>query len=209
MATALSIIATAVALVSLAVSLRREWLDRPQVHLSANPMTTPDGHGEIVALVENHGRQPALVKEIGLEWTIEPGSLPGGSTGRIVFNDPWARVRIEPGGHHEVRWEPDRVHCHADMPIRAFADFGARRRAWTKPLDYFRLLLVLGWKPNSEPPSEWLRAPSHVVPAEPIAPSWKRWRPKHQRMATPAPRFEHSSDELAELVRQVVENAGD
>jgi hypothetical protein len=208
MTTGLSIVAIVIALVSLALTLRREWLDRVKLQVSANPMTSPNGHGEIVAIVENHGRQPALVKGIGFEWKVRAGVLPGNSTGSILFNDPWARVRLDPGSHHELRWQPDRLHCHADMPMRTFVEFGDHRRTYSKPLDPFRLLLVLGWVPPMTPPSEWLEAPAGTVRAEPVVPSWKRWMPRDQRMATPAPAFEHSREELAEIRRRVLDKAG-
>lgn len=207
MTLALSILATVVAVVSLAITLRREWLDRAQLHVSMNPMTTPDGHGEIVALIENHGRQPALVKGVGFEWDVERGVLPGDLSGNILFNDPWARVRLEPGGHHEVRWEPDRLHSHADMPMRGFAEFGRQRRAWTKPIDAYRLLLVLGWQPVKDPPPEWLVPPAARPKARRIAAPWKLWKPKDERAATPAPEFDRSHQEIAQIRQRLVDDA--
>jgi hypothetical protein len=187
MTAVLSIIATVIAVASLVITLRREWLDRPQLHLSANPLTHPSGYGEIVAIIENHGRQPALVKGVGFDWKIKPGTLPNGDHGQVLFNDPWSRVRIEPGGHHEVRWTPDRLLCHADTPMRAFADFGSRRKVWTEPINPLRLLLIMGWRPAIDPPSEWLTTPGTPPLAEPVIQQWKVWQPKHLRKSTPAP----------------------
>jgi hypothetical protein len=209
MTAVLSIVATIIAITSLVITLRREWLDRPKLHLSANPTTDPSGNGEIVAIIENHGRQPALVKGVGFEWKIEAGSLPSADRGHILFTDPWSRVRIEPGGHHEVRWTPDRLHCHADTPMVAFAEFGSGRKIWTTPLDALRLLLVMGWQPAKVPPEEWLAAPEARPLAKPVISRWKVWRPKYLRESTPAPVFDKTAEEIAEIRRRLIEESAE
>ena len=205
MATALSIAATVIALVSLALTLRREWLDRAQLHVSVNPMTTPDGHGDIVALVENHGRQPALVKGIGLEWKLKPGVLPGESSGHILFNDPWARVRVGPVA--TTRCAGDRTafiamstpQCvdspSSDVIERYGQDLSTPSVCCSRWAGSLRRL------PRRN--GSMLRRLARQ--SMPVVPRWKLWKPKEQRAAVPAPEFDRSPEEIRDIRRRLIE----
>jgi hypothetical protein len=209
---ALAIIGTVTGLIALAVTIRREWLDRPRVLVSASPMTSPDGSGYIDATVENHGRQPVIVKGVGLEARLDPGVLPAREGDAALFsepwntlmNDPWSRERLDGGGGHmQLRWQvPPSLDLHADTPIRPFADYGIRRRAWGEPFAYFRVLFAMGWRPAS-PPAHFLDDRAGVK-AKAVEPRWKLWKPRHLRRDT-APR---PLPDLAAKVEQIRQRFG-
>jgi hypothetical protein len=176
-------IGTASGLFALCVTLRREWLDRPRIVVSAMPMVHPDGTGYICAIVENHGRQPVVVKAVGLEARVDPGVLPQREgvdalfdPWNTVMSEPWSRERVEGGGGHlRYSWKaPPRLGLHADTPMRAFADHGIKRRAWGEPEAYFRLLLTMGWRPDDRPAH--LVDDRSGVKAKAVEPRWKYGR---------------------------------
>jgi hypothetical protein len=197
---ALAIIGTVSGVIALAVTLRREWLDRARLAITADPMSYPDGRGFIVTTVDNHGRQPVTIKRIGLETNIEEGQLAADHRQEVLMNDPWSRERIEPGGHAQLFWDTGyRLPCHADTPFRAFADYGARKRVWGKPFLYYRALLLMGWKPENGAESLTRRMPG--VPAKAVEPWWKWWKPGHTRKDTVPDELPFLNSALIEALR--------
>jgi hypothetical protein len=189
---------------ALIVTLRREWLDRPRLAIVADPMTEPDGKAWIITTVDNHGRQPVTVKQIGLGCRIEDAALPGGPEIEVLLNDPWSRERVEPGGHTQVHWQvPPKLDVHADAPLRPFAAYGRRRRLWGRPLAYYRLLLVMGWTPDDPHPD--LIEPRHGVAAKSVEPWWKLWKPSYLRRDTVPPQVEVTRERVEEIRRALLE----
>lgn len=153
MALTLAIVANVVGLAGLILTLRREWLDRPSLSVSANPVTYPNGTAQIILIVENKGRQPVTVGSVGLEWDCDLGALPGPAQGEMDFNDPWSRERIETAGATQVVWNVSgRLPTHIDTPMRPYADRTGGRRIRSKPSRPFRLLHTMGWDPPSSTP---------------------------------------------------------
>lgn len=140
MTTALAIIGTVTGLLALALTARREWLDRPRLRVRADPWVDPtDASGFIVLTVENRGRRPATFGQVGLlyaEVPRPPWRSMGKEVWEITFNRSIDRARVEGNGQAQVRWEvpPDlkcQRSCHFDpMPSSAMTSaFGVHRAA--------------------------------------------------------------------------------
>ena len=189
---------------ALALTLRREILDRPNLYLTGDPTTRPDGNGRLVFLVENRGRQAITVGGIGLAWDVDsppPGSDP---SGQLIVNNPWDRTRLEPFGHTRVWWEPMTAPAHIDMLLRPFVEAGGRR-VYGVPQAFGHLLTVVGWTPRSP------LNPTHTVNldrplnAKPVEPKWKVWTPRHLRKPTAAPPVDISPERVVELRRRLLD----
>ena len=149
-----AIVSAAIAGFALALTLRREMRDRPDIFVEAMPGGDPDGDVGVHITVENRGRQPITVAAIGLQWNIKP-SLPDTDVqGEISANDPWSRTRLEAGGHTHVSWEPDRAVVHLDTPMRGFVDVGGRRVYARRPYAYLRMLHLMGGSPRRRFPRD-------------------------------------------------------
>ena len=185
-ALALAIIATAIALVALVVTLRREWLDRSRVILSTDPIIAPDGDAELVVTLDNEGRRPLTVREVGLEWDVMDDAVAGGSHGEVVFQEAGSRVRIESDGSHQLRWAvPPRPIAHVDTAVRFYAGYSRGGMARTRPMLLFRDLMAAGWKPDQRQHELFDPRPQASV-ARAVEPAWKLWRPRHLRSNTTA-----------------------
>jgi hypothetical protein len=118
-ALALAIIATALAVVALVVTLRREWLDRSRLAISADPVIAQDGSAELVVTLDNEGRRPLTARQVGLEWDVMDEAVAGGPRGGVVFHEPGSRVRIESDGSYQLRWAvPTEPIAHVDTAVR-------------------------------------------------------------------------------------------
>src|SRR4051794_22343883 len=115
-----------IAAVALVVSLRREWIDRARLHVAADPdVELGSSDAAIIFTVENRGRQPVTIGEVGAEFNVDGAMLSGPDVqrGTIGALPRSSRLRIEPGGHHQQRVS---VHegilraWHVDVPMRPF-----------------------------------------------------------------------------------------
>jgi hypothetical protein len=185
---ALAIIGTITGVVALTLNIRREWLDRPKLVVSADPLVSPDGTARVIATVENHGRRSVMVRTIGLAWSIEPGQAPGEHRGEIVINDPWERARLDSGGGtKQVVWDATAAPpTPLDVPLRAFAEHGRGRRVWSRPYLYLRNMANMGWRVPSGTPPEYVADLGRVI-AAPVEARWKIWKPRHTRTSNAAP----------------------
>jgi hypothetical protein len=183
-----SIISLVIAAVALTLTLRREVLDRPQLVVMADPMVTPGGPAEIVFTVENRGRQPTTVGEIGMAWDVQgEDEMPEGRRqGELLANDPWSRADIGPGQHHQIRWTASSLHVPLDTPMRPFASHGGRR-TWGKLNVPLRLLDLMGWQPSPAPSEELRRRREKPLVALPVVSPWRMWKPKDLRRPAPVP----------------------
>jgi hypothetical protein len=198
-----------IALVALAITLRREWLDRPRLTVTVDPTTSPDGSARLIATAENKGRQPTTVRSIGLTWSTEPPGLPGRNEMELLFNNPWSRVRLDPGDATQVAadvvgWPP----AHVDTPMRAYAEYVGGRRVWQEPIAHYRALLKMGWRPPAGAPSELYELPASTPRAKPVIPRWQLWRPRHLRRATPTKAFPFSAEQILATGEQLRSEAG-
>jgi hypothetical protein len=176
---AIAIVGAVTGLLSLVLMMRREWLDRPRLHIGADVMTRPDGSGELVFTVENRGRQPVTVGAIGLEWDVM-GEMPAGSaSGRYVVKNPWERTLIPPGGSTQVTWPvAGPSDLPVDTPLRPFVEAGPRT-IYGRLGVLFRILHEMAWRPVVPISEEQLRP--RVLTAKPVVPRWKLWRPGELR----------------------------
>lgn len=199
-----SIVATVVSVIALILTLRREWLDRPRLVVTVDPMGDPNtGSFELVATVDNYGRQPMTVKQIGLACRVEPGALPTGEEATVTLTDPWYRQRVEAFGHTQIRWKvPDELDVHADTPFRPFAEYGDHKRVWGRPLRHYRWLLEMGWNPSERP--EALTDRRDGIAAKAVEPRWKFWKPSYLRRDTTTPR-PLAHEEIMARVRRIEE----
>jgi hypothetical protein len=99
---ALAVVGALTGLTSLALTATREWRDRPRLHISADPTTSPDGSGGLTFIIENRGRQPVTVGSVGLAWNVDGDLPPNEASGRIGVNNPWDRTLIPPGGSTQI-----------------------------------------------------------------------------------------------------------
>ncbi len=170
-----------------ALTMRRELRDRAALWMKADPMTEPDGKGAVVFVVENRGRQPVTVGGLGFEWDpVRP--TPGAKEyGHILVNNPWDRVRLEPGAAHTFWWQPDRALFHLDTPLRPFVESGGKR-VYGTPERHLRWLAVMGWRPEMPIPPEFTEELPETPTLKRAHARWKVWKPKHTRKPfTPPP----------------------
>jgi hypothetical protein len=183
---ALAIIAAAIAVVALVVTLRREWLDRPRLEISADPVVADDGSAELVVTLDNEGRRPLTVRQVGLDWDIMDDAVAGGPQGEVVFREPGSRVRIESDGSYQLRWAvPALPIAHVDTAVRFYAGYSRGGMTRTRPMLLFRDLLALGWQPNQRHHEFFDPRPQASV-ARALEPRWRLWRPRHLRTDTTA-----------------------
>lgn len=180
---ALAIISIVFAALALAATLRREWRDRPRISIEVDPAVLPP-RAELVATILNDGYRPTTIGRIGLYWHVDR-PLPGNTQakGELLMNDPWDRIVIDAGGHHQVRWPVSPTsRVHLDTPVRGFVDYRGRR-VWTEAWDVYRMIFFMGWRPDDDFPSELATAPAPPVQAQPVTRWWRIWRPRHERVA--------------------------
>jgi urease beta subunit len=181
-------IAISIAAAALAVSLRREWIDRARLHVAADAdVELGSDDAGIIFTVENQGRQPITIGEVGAEFHVDRVSVietevPRGGLPAIPRS---SRIRIEPGGHHQARVPVDvnilRV-WHADVPMRPYV-VHADRRTYGTTFAPYRELLIQGWKPETPPPPEALEPRDPPLRTKPVEPRWKLWKPRSLRRA--------------------------
>lgn len=142
----------------------------------------------IIFTVENRGRQPTTIGEVGAEFRVHGVSVIEGSEvprGALPALPRSSRIRIEPGGHHQTRVRIDvnilRV-WHADVPMRPYVVHGDRR-TYGATFAPYRELLIQGWKPETPPPAEALEPRDPPLRTEAIERRWKLWKPRSLRRA--------------------------
>ena len=171
---------------ALVVTLRREWLDRPRLAISADPVIAQDGSAELVVTLDNDGRRPLTVRQVGLDWDVMDDAVAGGARGEVVFHEPGSRVRIESDGSYQLRWAvPSLPIAHVDTAVRFYAGYSRGEIARTRPMLLFRDLMASGWQPDQRQHEFFDPRPQASV-ARALEPRWRLWRPRHLRAETRA-----------------------
>lgn len=146
-----------------------------------DPTVSPDGRAQLVTIVSNDGRQPATVGPVGFYWDVK-GLLPHRPVGEVLFNDPWSRDFVGAKASVTYAWDvPPAPYVHLDCPLRAFADVG-RKRVSGKASPYYRLMVGMGYRPDTSTQPEL----AEQLPAAPVAhplPKWWQFLRKRQAHA--------------------------
>jgi hypothetical protein len=178
-----STISILIAGLALAITLWREWRDRPRLEITTIWGVRSDGTAHAFITVFNLGRRPDTIRKIGFLWDTEP-PVPPRAKGSLIVTEPWSHVMIDGGRHHQVELDLTELPVHADTPVRAFAETARGAYKWEeKAHAIFRDLLEMGWNPRPGSPSELL-APLPQVKAKPVEPPWKIWKRHSLRRPT-------------------------
>jgi hypothetical protein len=202
----ISIISLVFAAIAIWLTVRREVLDRPQLHVSANLGTNAQtGFGGIVFIVENRGRRPVTIGIIGLYWNVV-GDIPESDRERdLNTTDPLQRIDLGPGQHYQHRWEAVPQGIPLDTPLRPYVEHSGGT-SWGKLKAYFRLLELTGWRPQPPISEELKRHREPPLIAVPVEPGWKLWKEKELRTRTPI-QIDMTRDEV-DRRRREAERAG-
>jgi hypothetical protein len=177
---AIAIVGAVTGILGLLLNLRREWLDRPRLAVQVDPLANTDGTGSLKAIIENRGRQPVTVGRVGLEWKVE-GPVPHRPEGEVLFNDPWSRTLVPPGGNLVVQWDvPAKPYTHLDCPLRGFARYGDKM-ARSAPVVYYRILEQMGWRSDATVDPALIEQLPSPLKSRRVESWWRWWRPKHLR----------------------------
>jgi len=199
----ISIASAAFAGAAFALTLRREVRDRAALWVKADPMTEPDGKGGVVFIVENRGRQPITVGGLGFEWDLDRPTPGSDDYDHVLANNPWDRVRLEPGAAHTFWWQPSRALFHLDTPLRPFVESGGKR-VYGPPERHLRWLAVMGWKPEMPIPPEFAQELPELPMLKRAHARWKLWKPKHTRAPFKPPPLKRSANEIQQMRDELV-----
>ena len=179
----------------LAVAAWREWRDRPSLVVTATATVDEDGDGWLSVRVANTGRRPTTVMAAGYQVAVElsfevvdrPEVEIASPQPRLPLDDGEPRV-VPPGEVTQYEEPLDRWPAfvpHADLPLRAYAVDVMGHVSWAGALPMLRLLLESGWEPPGAVPDAILARLETHIPALPVEPRWKLWKPVYLRKDVP------------------------